>query len=64
MAWWAAVGMFAFIENVTESMIAYHSIFWVLLVAPGLAATRYAEIAPTLATRARGRERAVSYTYQ
>jgi len=64
MAWWAAVGMFAFIENVTESMIAYHSIFWMLLVAPGFAATRYAEIAPTLATTAPGRERAVSYTYQ
>jgi O-antigen ligase len=64
MAWWAAVGMFAFIENVTESMIAYHSIFWMLLVAPGFAATRYAEISPTLATTAPGRERAVSYTYQ
>jgi exopolysaccharide production protein ExoQ len=60
MAWWAAVGMFAFIENVTESMIAYHSIFWLLLVAPGLAATRYTEFAPT----APGRERSVSYTYQ
>ncbi len=36
MAWWAAVGMFAFIENVAESRIAFHSIFWLLLVAPGL----------------------------
>ena len=58
MAWWAAVGMFAFIENVTESLIAFHSIFWLLLVAPGFAATRYAEVSPTLvgergATRAR-----------
>jgi O-antigen ligase len=64
MAWWAAVGMFAFVENVTESMIANHSIFWLLLVAPGFAATRYAEISPRLATTASGRERAVSYTYQ
>jgi exopolysaccharide production protein ExoQ len=60
MSWWAAVGMFAFIENVSESRIAYHSIFWLLLVAPGLAATRYTEFAPT----APGRERSVSYTYQ
>jgi O-antigen ligase len=63
MAWWAAVGMFAFIENVTESMIAYHSIFWLLLVAPGFAATRYAEVAGSSAEAAR-RDRSVSYTYQ
>jgi exopolysaccharide production protein ExoQ len=63
MAWWAAVGMFAFIENVTESMIAYHSIFWLLLVAPGFAATRYAEVAGSSVEAAR-RDRSVSYTYQ
>lgn len=40
MAWWAAVSTFALVENVTESMIAYHSIFWVLLVAAGFAAIR------------------------
>lgn len=40
MAWWAAVATFALLENVTESMIAYHSIFWVLLVAAGFAAVR------------------------
>lgn len=66
MAWWAAVGMFAFIENVTESMIAYHSIFWLLLVAPGFAATRYADVSPDSSANAarRERERYVSYTYQ
>jgi O-antigen ligase len=64
MAWWAAVGMFAFIENVAESMIVDHPIFWLLLVAPGFAATRYAEIAPTPARRAAEGGRAVSYTYQ
>ena len=47
MAWWAAVGMFAFIENVAESRIAFHSIFWLLLVAPGFAATRYGEVSPS-----------------
>jgi exopolysaccharide production protein ExoQ len=62
MAWWAAVGMFAFIENVAESMIAYHSIFWVLLVAPGFAATRYAEVAVDRPTSRRDRQ--PSYTYQ
>ena len=35
-AWLAAVVTFALLENVTESMIAYHSIFWVLLIAPAL----------------------------
>jgi exopolysaccharide production protein ExoQ len=66
MAWWAAVGMFAFIENVGESMIAYHSIFWLLLVAPGFAAMRYAEVSPNSSTNAarRERERYLSYTYQ
>ena len=65
MAWWAAVGMFAFIENVAESRIAFHSIFWLLLVAPGFAATRYAEVSPSSsANAARRRERYVSYTYQ
>ncbi len=66
MAWWAAVGMFAFIENVAESRIAFHSIFWLLLVAPGFAATRYAEVSPSSSANAaqRERERYVSYTYQ
>ena len=36
-AWLAAVVTFALLENVTESMIAYHSIFWVLLIAPAFA---------------------------
>jgi len=40
MAWWAAVSTFALVENVTESMIAYHSTFWMLLVAAGFAAIR------------------------
>ena len=63
MAWWAAVGMFAFIENVAESRIAYHSIFWLLLVAPGFAATRYAEVSPTSSANVQ-RQRYTSYTYQ
>ena len=63
MAWWAAVGMFAFIENVAESRIAYHSIFWLLLVAPGFAATRYSEVSPTSSANVQ-RQRYVSYTYQ
>ncbi len=40
MAWWTATAMFAFAENLAESMILFHSIFWVLLVAPGFAALR------------------------
>jgi O-antigen ligase len=66
MAWWAAVGMFAFIENVVESRIAYHSIFWMLLVAPGFAATRYGEVSPSSLANVQRRERQkyVSYTYQ
>ena len=66
MAWWAAVGMFAFIENVTQSRIAFHSIFWLLLVAPGFAATRYAEVSPSSSANAalRERQRYLSYTYQ
>jgi exopolysaccharide production protein ExoQ len=42
MAWWTATAMFALVENLAESMILYHSIFWVLLVAPGFAALRNA----------------------
>ena len=64
MAWWAAVGMFAFIENVAESMIAYHSIFWLLLVAPGFAATRYAEVSPDSSANTQRRQRSESYTFQ
>ena len=66
MAWWAAVGMFAFIENVAESRIAFHSIFWVLLVAPGFAATRYGEVSPSslASVQRRERQKYVSYTYQ
>jgi exopolysaccharide production protein ExoQ len=67
MAWWAAVGMFAVLENVTESMIAYHSIFWVLLVAPGFAALRYAGVTSTGGTSSRpspGRRGPTPYTYQ
>ena len=40
MAWWTATAMFAFAENLAESMILFHSIFWILLVAPGFAALR------------------------
>jgi O-antigen ligase len=36
--WWVAVTTFVLLENVTESMITYHSVFWVLLVAPAFAA--------------------------
>jgi exopolysaccharide production protein ExoQ len=36
--WWVAVATFVLLENVTESMITYHSVFWVLLVAPAFAA--------------------------
>jgi len=36
--WWVAVTSFVLVENMTESMIAYHSIFWALLVAAGFAA--------------------------
>ncbi len=31
--WWTAVATFVLIENLTESMITYHSIMWVLLIA-------------------------------
>jgi O-antigen ligase len=41
MAWWAAAAMFALVENLAESMFLYHSIFWVLLIAPGFAALRH-----------------------
>jgi len=42
MAWWTAVATFALVVNVTESMIAFNPLFWLLLVAPGFAATRHA----------------------
>jgi O-antigen ligase len=35
--WWVAVATFVLFENVTESMITYHSVFWILLVAPAFA---------------------------
>ena len=35
--WWVAVATFVLLENVTESMITYHSVFWVLLIAPAFA---------------------------
>jgi O-antigen ligase len=38
-AWLAAIVTLALLENVTESMIRYHSIFWVLLIAPAFART-------------------------
>ncbi len=31
MAWWAATATFCLLENITESMIVYNSIFWWLL---------------------------------
>lgn len=34
--WSAAVMAFCLVENLTESMIAYHSLFWLLLLAGGL----------------------------
>lgn len=42
MEWWAAVATFALVVNVTESMIAFNPLFWLLLVAPGFAAARHA----------------------
>lgn len=36
--WWVAVATFVLLENVTESMITYHSVFWVLLIAPAFTA--------------------------
>lgn len=40
MGWWVAIVTFVLFENLTESMITYHSIFWMLLVAAGFAALR------------------------
>ena len=67
MAWWTAVATFAFIENVTESMIAMHSIFWVLLIAPGFAAVRYTAAMSDIdkaAARRPNQPYTASYTYQ
>jgi len=67
MAWWTAVATFAFIENVTESMIAMHSIFWVLLIAPGFAAARYTAAMSDIdraAARRTNQPYTTSYTYQ
>jgi O-antigen ligase len=41
MTWWAAVAGFTLAVNLTESMIAFHSVFWLLLVAAGFAAARH-----------------------
>lgn len=38
--WWVAVAAFALVENLTESMIGYHSPFWLLLIAAGFATWR------------------------
>ena len=42
MVWWCSAAVFALVVNLAESMIAFHSIFWILLVAPGFAAGRFA----------------------
>ena len=34
---WAAVAAFALVENVAESMMGLHSVFWMLLIVPGFA---------------------------
>ena len=66
MGWWAAVSTFALIENVTESMLNYHSIFWVLLVSPGFAAIRYSVSTANTTGRITGAYpvQYSSYTYQ
>lgn len=66
MGWWAAVSTFALMENVTESMLNYHSIFWVLLVSPGFAAIRYSVSMANTTGRITGAYPAQysSYTYQ
>lgn len=66
MGWWAAVSTFALIENVTESMLNYHSIFWVLLVSPGFAAIRYSMSTANTTGRITGAYpvQYSSYTYQ
>jgi exopolysaccharide production protein ExoQ len=66
MGWWAAVATFALVENVTESMLNYHSIFWVLLVSPGFAAIRYAVSMANTTGRITGAYpvQYSSYTYQ
>jgi len=40
-AWWSGVGAFALVENLAESMMYAHSIFWMLLLVPGFAAVRW-----------------------
>jgi O-antigen ligase len=39
-AWWLGVLAFALVENLVESMMLMHSIFWILLIAPGFATAR------------------------
>jgi O-antigen ligase len=66
MGWWAAVSTFALMENVTESMLNYHSIFWMLLVSPGFAAIRYSVSMANTSGRITGTYpvQYSSYTYQ
>lgn len=64
MGWWAAVASFVLLENVTESMISFHSIFWALLVAPGFAAMRYSTAMGSDPQRNQASESYSSYTYQ
>jgi O-antigen ligase len=66
MGWWAAVSTFALVENVTESMLNSHSIFWVLLVSPGFAAIRYSVSMANTTGRITGTYpvQYSSYTYQ
>lgn len=66
MGWWAAVATFVLLLNLTESLMAQHSVFWVVLVAPGFAAMRYsAAVTDTPALRPdRPTSALSSYTYQ
>ena len=66
MGWWAAVATFVLLVNLTESLMAQHSVFWIVLVAPGFAAMRYsAAMSTTPALRPdRPTSALSSYTYQ
>ncbi len=41
---WAAVAAFALVENVAESMMGLHSVFWMLLIVPGFAVAQRSEL--------------------
>jgi len=60
------VATFVLLVNLTESLMAQHSVFWIVLVAPGFAAMRYsAAMSTTPALRPdRPTSALSSYTYQ